>query len=29
MVLYSHDLGMVMLIGTSSDNTYLCGNIGR
>ena len=28
MVLYSHDLGMAMLIGTSSDNAYLCGNIG-
>ena len=22
VVLYSHDLGMAMLIGTSSDNTY-------
>ena len=29
MVLYAHDLGMVMSIGTSSDNTYVCGNIGR
>ena len=29
MVLYSHDVGMAMLIGTSSDNTYGCGNIGR
>ena len=29
MVLYSHDLGMAMLIGTSSDNSYVCGNIGR
>ena len=29
MVLYSHDLGVAMLIGTSSDNTYVCGNIRR
>ena len=28
VVLYSHDLGMAMLIGTSSDNTYLCGILG-
>ena len=26
---YSHDLGMAMLIGTSFDSTYGCGNIGR
>ena len=29
MVLYPYDLGMAMLIGTSSDNTYVCGNTGR
>ena len=29
MASYSDDLGMAMLIGTSSDNTYGCGNIGR
>ena len=29
VVLYSHNLGMVMLIGTSSDNIYVCGNTGR
>ena len=28
VVLYCPDLGMAMLIGTSSDNAYLCGNIG-
>ena len=28
MVLYSHGLGMAILIRTSSDSTYGCGNIG-
>ena len=29
VVSYSHDLGMAMLIGTSSGSTYGCGNVGR